>query len=245
MTTTSHVRMHWGRAWHALRELLRDADDTAKAIEVDFAIGARDFERSFQRFAASPSGAGLLAERPSLAAALCDRAALESMRPDSLGRAYLEYLDRTGFRPTGLVELQDDVRRVWEGRGWLPPLAPERRWFLHRLTLIHDLTHVVTGHATDPAGEATLLAFTQGQQGGRANGLLTAGASFEMVRRTGLSWLPWVVSAWRRGRRAVSLLELPWEELIALRLSTVRRLARLESLNPSRAGDREPCHTTQ
>jgi ubiquinone biosynthesis protein COQ4 len=235
--------MHWGRAWRSLRELLRDPDDTAKAIEVNFAIGARDFERSFRRFAASATGAALLEERPSLAAALSDRAALEKLGRDTLGHAYLEYLERTGFAPTGLVELQDEVRRAWEGRGWLPPMDPLRAWFLERVTLIHDLSHVVTGYPTDDSGEATLLVFAQAQAGGRGNGLLTAGATFEMVRNSGLGWLSWVYRVWRRGRRAVNLFELPWEELLPLRLSTVRRLARLDSLSPSRAGERAPCHT--
>ena len=228
MTTANQVPMHWRRAWRSLRELLREPDDTAKAIEVNFAIGARDFERGFQRFAASQSGAALVADRPSLAAALSDRDALARLPADSLGRAYLEYLERTGFAPTGLVELQDEVRRTWEGRAWLAPMDPVRLWFLERITLIHDLSHVVTGYATDDAGEATLLVFAQAQEGGRANGLLTAGATFEMVRNSGVSWLSWVRGVWRRGRRAENLFRLPWEELLPLRLSTVRALARID-----------------
>jgi ubiquinone biosynthesis protein COQ4 len=101
-------RLRWRRALRSLRALLADPDDTAKAIEVSLAIGARDFERSFQRFATSPDGRALLAERPSLAEELSDRASLEQMSADSLGRAYLDYLDRNGFRATGLRP-QNDV----------------------------------------------------------------------------------------------------------------------------------------
>ena len=220
-------RMNWRRALRALRRLLDDPDDTAQAIEINFAIGTRDFERQFQRFSASPAGRALLRERPSLAATLSDAGSLARMPPDSLGRAYLAYLEENRFRPTGLLELQRQVQARWEREEGLPPIDPLRAWYRDRATLAHDLFHLVTGYGTDDLGEATLLAFSQAQLGGRANGLLTAGASFEMLRLLGPRWLGYVVRAWRRGHRAVDLVALPWEELLPLRLSTVRRIAQV------------------
>jgi ubiquinone biosynthesis protein COQ4 len=225
----SFAKMRWRRAFRALRALIADPDDTAKAIDVTFAIGTRDFERAFQRFVRSPSGRALLAEQPSLADALSDRAALERMSPDSLGRAYLEYLHESGFRPTGLMELQHETQARWEREDALPRIDPIRAWYRDRATLAHDLFHVVTGYGTDELGEATLLAFSQAQLGGIANALLTAGAAFEVFRRLGFRWILYEARAWRRGRRAVSLVALPWEEMLPLRLTTVRRLARLDT----------------
>ena len=225
--TTPLPRLRWRRALRALRALLADPDDTAKAIEVNLAIGARDFERRFQLFAASPEGRALLDERPSLAAALADRAALEAMAPESFGRAYLEYLDRNGFRATGLLELQRAVQARWERDEGYPAIDPARAWYRDRAILAHDLFHVVTGYGTDGLGEATLLAFSQAQLGGRGNALLTAGAAFELLRLQGLPWLRYPYRAWRRGRRAVALVALPWEELLPLRLAIVRRIARV------------------
>jgi ubiquinone biosynthesis protein COQ4 len=221
------TKMRWRRGFRALRALLRDPDDTAKAIDVSFAIGTRDFERSFQRFVSSGAGRVLLAERPSLADALSDRTVLARMHPDSLGRAYLEYLDENGFRAMGLVELEHETQARWEREDGLPSLDPLRIWFRDRVTLAHDLSHVVTGYGTDDLGEATLLAFSQAQLGGRANGLLTAGAALEVFRMLGFRWVSYALRAWRRGWRAASLVALPWEELLPLRLATVRRLARL------------------
>ena len=221
------TRMRWRVALQSLQRLLRDPDDTARAVEVILAIGARDFERALRRFAATSAGQALLAERPSLAAALSDRSALERMHPDSLGRAYLAYLADTGFHTTGLIDLQHETRRRWEAKHGLPRLDPVRSWFADRVGLVHDLSHVVTGYGTDDVGEATLLAFTHGQTGGRANGLLTTGAFFEVFRSRGRSWASYVMRAYLRGRRAVSLVALPWEELLPLRLVTVRRLAKL------------------
>jgi ubiquinone biosynthesis protein COQ4 len=230
------AKRRWRRAFRALRELIGDPDDTAKALDVSFAIGTRDFERGFQRFARSTAGRALLAERPSLAAALSDRAALERLRPDSFGRAYLEYLDASGFRATGLLELQNETQARWERDDDLPRIDPIRAWYRDRVTLAHDLFHVVTGYGTDELGEATLLAFSQAQLGGVGNALLTAGAAFEVFRRLGFRWIRYELRAWRRGLRAPSLVALPWEEMLPLRLTTVRRLARVDEPEDAHPG---------
>jgi ubiquinone biosynthesis protein COQ4 len=222
------VKLRWGTALRALRALLADPDDTAKAIELTYAIGRNDFERSFQRFAASPCGRHLLESRPSLAAALSDRAALERLPARSLARAYLEYLDRNGFTATSLLTLERRVRDRWEREEGTPVLDPLRSWFRDRSILTHDLFHVVTGYGTDDIGEATLLAFSLPQLGGHAAALLTAGATFETWRRLGSRWLPYAFRAWRRGRRAARLTALPWEDLLALPLETVGDLAAVE-----------------
>jgi ubiquinone biosynthesis protein COQ4 len=228
--------LRWRRAWRALRALLADPDDTEKAVELTYAIGRDDFERSFQRLRASPFGPRLLAGRPSLADALSDRAALERMSAESLGRAYLEYLDRNGFAATGLLAVEQRVRARWEREGEAVPVDPLRAWYRDRVILSHDLFHVLTGYGTDDVGEATLLAFSLAQLGGRANALLTAGAAFEVWRRRGLGWLRYAFRAWRRGRRAAPLAALPWEELLPLRLATVRELAAVRASEVAHPG---------
>jgi ubiquinone biosynthesis protein COQ4 len=234
MTTTFRIPdaspqqpFRWRRAWRSLRALLADSDDTAKAIDFSYAIGQADFERTFQRFAATPCGRRLLETRPSLADALSDRAALERMPEGSLGRTYLAYLDRNGFDATGLLTLERSVRQRWEREEGMPVLDAYRAWFRDRFLLVHDLFHVVSDYGTDDVGEATMLAFTLAQTGGRANALLTAGAAVEVWRTLGRRWFPYLFRAWRRGRRA-SLTTLPWEELLPLPLDTVRQLGRVE-----------------
>ncbi len=222
------VKLRWGTALRALRALLADPDDTAKAIELTYAIGRNDFEQNFQRLAASPGGHHLLERRPSLAEALSDRAALERLPAQSLARAYLEYLDRNGFTATSLLDVERRVRKRWEREEGQPELDPLRAWFRDRSILTHDLFHVVTGYGTDDIGEATLLAFSLAQLGGRAAALLTAGATLEAWRRLGSRWLRYAFRAWRRGRRATRLTLLPWEELLALPLETVRDVAAIE-----------------
>ena len=220
--------LRWRRALRELRALLETPDATEHAIDFMYALGSGAFERNFQRLAETARGRALLADRPSLLAALSDRGALARMPDGSLGRAYLEYLERNGFEPAGLLQLEHRVQARWERDDGVPRLDPLRDWFRDRSILAHDLFHVLTDYGTDDLGEATLLAFSLAQFGGRAQALLTAGAAFDCVRARGWRFLRYDFRAWRRGRRAASLVALPWEELLPLRLETVRRLAGVE-----------------
>ncbi len=217
--------MRLRRAWSDLRALLGDPDDTDRAVSLMYALGTREFERNFQRFAASANGRALLSERPSLIAALSNRDALTRMPDGSLGRAYLDYLDHNGFVSDGLLVVQNRVQASWERDEGIPPLDPMRTWFRDRTILMHDLFHVLTDYGTDGLGEGTLLAFSLAQLPGRGQAFLTIGAALEAWRTLGWRWLVYDFRAWRRGRRATWLVALPWEELLPVRVETVRRLA--------------------
>ena len=220
-------KTRWRRALAEVRALLEDPDATDHAVHLAYALGMREFERNFQRFAATESGRALLVERPSLAAALSDREALARLPEGSLGRGYLAYLDANGFAADGLLQVQRRVQTHWEREEGVPPLDPLRAWFRDRTLLVHDLLHVLTSYGTDELGEATLLAFSLAQLGGRSQALLTFGAAVEVWRSLGWRWLVYDFRAWRRGRSAGWLPALPWEELLPLRVETVRRLAGL------------------
>ena len=64
---------------------------------------------------------------------------------------------------------------------------------------------------------------------GRAGAFLTFGAAFEIWRKGGVGWLRYDYRAWRRGRHAAWLPAMPWEELLSMRLSTVRALLGIEA----------------
>ena len=167
----------------------------------------------------------MLAKRPSLLDALCDRESLTRLPVASFGRAYLEYIDRNCFEPDGLVNVERSVRARWEREEALPPLDSARSWFRDRAIVLHDLFHVLTGKGTNPSGEGALLWFTQAQLGGGANLFLTTGATLQLIRVWGPGWLVEVARAWKLGRRARWLVTLPFEELLSLPLETVRGMA--------------------
>jgi ubiquinone biosynthesis protein COQ4 len=216
----------WPRALRALRALLADPDQTEKAFEIFLALDGDQEELGFQRFHAHPTGRRLLHERPDLLAVLTNRERLHAMPGGSFGRAYLAYLERTGLDPAGLVQLKSELeaRACRDGEA-VYRLDPAREWFRNRTILMHDLWHVLTGYGTDPLGESALLPFSFAQLGGRANGLLTAGATARGGIEFGPSFLRYMYQAWHRGRRAAWLMAMPYEELLPQSLDTVRAFA--------------------
>ena len=215
---------HWFEAWRALRSIMKDPDDTARAIEFFFAVGPGMFERNFQRFASSPSGRRLLIEGPCLASILSNRERLAVLPPDSFGRAYLLLMDEAELDPLGLIDLQQRIMQRWQDEFGAAELDPLRAWFRDRYILVHDLLHVLTGYGTDELGEAALLAFTYAQFGGRAWGFLTLGTAIQAVRAEGPRWLPYLYRAWGRGRIASWSAALPFEELLPLPLAAARHI---------------------
>jgi len=223
--------VQWRRAVRALRELLADPNHTEKAFEVFLALDGDDEERGFQRLLADPQGRRLAAERPCLLSRLADRVALAALPADSFGRAYLAYLERTGFEAGGLIKLKQEMEAYAASVGErLPVLDPVREWFRVRGLLMHDLWHVLTGYDTDGLGETALLGFSYAQLPGRANRLLVFGATLRGAAEGGAGVARHVYHAWRRGGRAVWLSALPYEALLDQPLDAVRALARVDPL---------------
>lgn len=215
------------RAVGALRRLLADPSQTQNAMEVAYALDGDTAPRELARLARHPEGRRLLESRPRLLERLSDDATLAALPEGSLGRAYRDHLTRHGLEVGKLVQLRAETDP------WRASHDALERWIEQRELLQHDLEHVLAGYGADGAGEAALLAFSCGQDARLGRLLLTAGASFEMCRQLGLRWLAVAWRAWRRGRRAVDLVALPYEELLALPLADVRRAAGIEP--PERA----------
>jgi hypothetical protein len=66
--------------------------------------------------------------------------------------------------------------------------------------------------------------------------VLTVGAALDVWRGLGAPWPRYVLRAWRRGRRAAWLAALPWEELLPLRLATVRQIVGIEPTSAAHPG---------
>lgn len=215
-------RPQWLRALRALRKLLNEPNRTELAFEVNEALDGDPAERTLLCMLAHPEGRRLYEERPALLEALSDQEALARLPENSFGRAYLEHVKQYDLDPRKLVEL--GRRTGWSAGSSEPGL----RWIAERDGLMHDLWHVLTGYGADQLGEAALLPFSFAQDGGRGNALLTLGSTWRSVRAVGLRWLLYAWRSWRRGRRAICLTALPYEELLALPLDEVRAAAGIE-----------------
>jgi ubiquinone biosynthesis protein COQ4 len=212
-------KIQWRRAIRILRDLERDPTDTRRAFEMFEAVGGRGDDGLFRRFARTQEGAGLLARRPCLLDVLVDRAALAAMPDGSFGRAYLEFALTHGFAADGLLRERDAAFA-----GLDDGIGADRQWFFDRLTLSHDLWHVLTGYGTDEAGELALLGFSHAQG---LNGRLVKVFALFGALIGGRPVRRFMREAYRRGRRTACLVVQPWEDLLPLPLAEVRTRLRV------------------
>ena len=197
------------------------------AYSVGDAIGGMSDERHLRRLWRSERGRALLASGSSLPDALADRDALRSMPPDSLGRAFLDFAERHGIDVRALLESEHAVSRDYA------QLDPMRRWLSDRLTVSHDLWHVLAGYDATPPGESALMGFSLPQ---RANDralpiFVTMSVASKKIRARD------AIRAIRRGLRADYLVEERFEALLPLPLEVVRDRLGIEPPRVAHPGD--------
>jgi ubiquinone biosynthesis protein COQ4 len=210
-------KLDWPRARRALANLIADSERTDQAFEIARALSGGADVRNFKRLLRHPDGLALLRARPSLLAALSDRAALARLPEGSLAHAYLQFMETADLSAAALVDAS-----MANDPNVGDDFSAEATWFFDRLRDMHDLWHVLTGYGCDEAGEAANLAFTYGQIGNPGVGLIVLAAALIGSRENWFEWQRYLFRAWRRGRKATWLPAARYEELLALPLADVR-----------------------
>lgn len=189
----------------AIRALLRDTEDTQQVFLLSVALNADHIPRILARFLADDDGLELMREQPAIDSRDVDFDALRALPADTLGGAYVRFLDEHGLDP--------DLFRA-------PPGMPRAVAYLsQRFRQSHDLWHVLTGYRTDVPGELSVLAFSWAQTGMPAVRLIVlAGALRHGNPRI---WRE-IVRAYRRGQRARFLGNQRWEAMWERPLAEVR-----------------------
>lgn len=152
------------KAWHHMQKLIANKEDTEQVFHIIEALNGRSFEKNFAAFVNSPEGYRLLKERTYLPPVLDDHSWIKALPEGTVGRAYVEFMEREGLTAQGLVE------ESAKHRAGVPDYDDDYLWFGNRLRDTHDLFHVLSGYNRDALGEASLLAFTYSQNPG--NGVL-------------------------------------------------------------------------
>lgn len=216
---TSEIgRMRPAAAWRALRQLVKDPEDTPRVFEIIRALGGPSQVRGLRRFRRSETGKRVLARKIDLLDALHDRQALAKLPKGTLGGAYHDFIYGESLSADGLVEAStesDDNAYSYRD--------PDLRRFAERMRDQHDLWHTVTGYGRDPFGEACLLAFTYAQTRNRGVGVIVLVAAWLESRGAGLAALRAMWKAFQNGRHASWLPEQDWEAMLKLPLADVRR----------------------
>jgi ubiquinone biosynthesis protein COQ4 len=128
-------RLHWRRAYRALRNVIVDPERTDQVIELINSIGGGADLRAFARFRAHPQGRALLAERPSLLITLADLDRLAALPAGTFGHVYARFMQSERLDPDGIV---NEFRATFGDA----VIDPDEQWFFERLDTMHDLWHV-------------------------------------------------------------------------------------------------------
>ena len=148
------------KAWKHMQALIADKEDTAQVFHIIEALNGNSFERNFWAFAKTEAGRRLLAEKPYLPPILDDHSWIRELPEGTVGRAYIEVMEREGLSAQGLVDESEKFRSKAR------EFDDDMQWYGNRLRDTHDLFHVLSGYNRDALGEASLLAFTYSQQPG-------------------------------------------------------------------------------
>ena len=208
--TKSDTRLHPLQAIRATR-LLIATGHTRQIFVILRAMRGRAMIRGFRRFAQSPVGQKILAERRDIYPILTDRDGLRALPEGSLGRAYLAFMEAEDLSAQALVQASES----WER----DPVPRDVELFRTRLRELHDVTHIITGYGRDPLGELSLLTHTYRQLGNLGRVMIVAMAWSQLPKAARAA----VFEAWRNGKRCGWLAGQDWEALLAHPLDEVRR----------------------
>lgn len=139
-------------ALRAMRELIKNPDDTSQVFRVIEALKGDSISASVRRLGQTPEGRALFADKPAIVPVLNDKQALLAMPEGSIGRAYYDFVHGEHLSADGLIAASEEAPRN-------PDLNEDERWLAERMRDIHDLQHVMTGYGRDPVGELCLLSF--------------------------------------------------------------------------------------
>jgi len=145
------------KAMRHFKNLVADKEDTEQVFYIVEALAGKSYLRNLKAFVTTPKGATRYAERTYLPPLLDDHDTLKQLPQASVGRAYVDFMEREGLSAQGLV----DEYAGFEEK--ITKYDDDMQWYGNRMRDTHDLLHILTGYGRDALGEATLLAFTHGQ----------------------------------------------------------------------------------
>ena len=150
------------KAWSHMQKLLENKEDTEQVFHIIEALNGRAQVSNLANFADSEAGKTLLLRKEYLPPLLDDHAWIRDLPEGTVGRAYIDFMEREGLSAQGLVDESEKMRLR---RGDVE-YDDDLKWYGNRLRDTHDLFHVLTGYGRDALGEACVLGFTYSQNPG-------------------------------------------------------------------------------
>lgn len=145
------------KAWRHFRNLVADKEDTEQVFHIIDSLRGKSFVRHAEAYWNTDEGRRALGTGEYLPDILDDHDALKKLPAGTVGRTYVEFMEREGLSAAGLVE----EYAKFEGK--IPRYDDMLNRYANRQRDIHDMYHVLTGYGRDALGEACVLAFTYSQ----------------------------------------------------------------------------------
>jgi ubiquinone biosynthesis protein COQ4 len=197
------------KAWRHFRNLMANKEDTEQVFHIIAALRGAKFRKIAGKFWHSDKGQRLLNTNQRLIDTLDDHSTLKQLPAGTVGRAYVDFMEREGLSAAGLeaeyAKFTDAGTRFEDGI--------DR--YGDRLRDTHDLHHILTGYSRDALGEQCVLAFTYAQQRNLGIGFIAYMGGIELKRRVARSSpiLTAVHEGYRIGKAAKNLVH---EDILAL-----------------------------
>jgi ubiquinone biosynthesis protein COQ4 len=217
-------RRDWRTAFDAIAKLLANGDDTTQVFRIMKALNAGNAEKNYARLLATEEGGRTAYERLELTTRFTDKDWVAQFAPGTVGAAYREFLEATGYSADGLAEVSKVIRE--------DEMAHPYAWFGRRTRDVHDIWHVLTGYKADESlGEACLVAFSYAQVGGLGWAWIAGAAALKSLKVTGNRLFAKAVwEGYRHGRKAKWMIGEDYEALMAEPIEAAR--ARLGIAKP-------------
>lgn len=218
MATQTHKLppMEFRTAWRALRALIQDPEDTVQVFRIMKALTGKSIWKQYVKFQSSATGQQILSEQRELLTTLADREALKKLPDGTLGKTYINFMEREGITAEGLVEASEESYTEFTDKDF------ER--YVMRTREMHDLWHVVTGYGRDGLGEVCVVSFSYGQTKSLGFAAIALMGAYEFNRQfPGNRIFRAAWNAYRTGLKAKWFPGLDWEHLLTQPLEAVRR----------------------
>lgn len=155
-----HRRIKPLKALRHFKKLIANKEDTSHVFEIIEALNGNALLNDLKRFSSTDAGQTRIAERRYLPPFLDDHATLKKLPEGTVGRAYVDFMEREGLTSQGLV---DEYERFTQNHENYDDII---QWYANRLRDTHDLLHVLTTYGRDALGEACVLGFSYSQNKG-------------------------------------------------------------------------------
>jgi len=213
--TFQHPPMEFRTAWRALQALIADPEDTKQVFTIMRALTGKSLWKQYVKFRKSVTGQKILAEKRDLLLTLADRKALRKLPEGSLGKVYIDFMEREGITAEGLVEASEDTFDEFTDK--------DLERYVMRTREMHDLWHVVTGYGRDGLGEVCVVAFSYGQTRSLGFAAIALMGAYDFTRQfPGNRIFRAAWKAFRTGRKAEWFPGQDWEQLMNQPLEKVR-----------------------